>query len=92
MPYFPFHYCTMASKNLEWLSIIVQIVLTAVLFIALGVAAESFFCPALSVISDSLKVREAHLRLCSDNYARACVLNGALARLPPTSSPKTSRV
>ena len=25
VPYFPFHYCTMAALNLEWLSIIVQV-------------------------------------------------------------------
>jgi len=58
LDYAAFHYCTMVPLGLGWLSLVVQIVFMLFLFICLGVAAESFFCPALNVISEALKLSE----------------------------------
>ncbi|KCV68732.1 hypothetical protein H696_05018 [Fonticula alba] len=54
--YFHLHYC--ALSNAAWFSIIIQVLWLLYLFVALGVAAESFFCQSLNVISSDLKLSE----------------------------------
>eukprot|EP00039_Didymoeca_costata_P021051 m.343244 g.343244 ORF g.343244 m.343244 type:complete len:751 (+) comp22547_c0_seq1:366-2618(+) len=67
--YMRFPYCVMKSGGG---GVVVFVLWIIFLFIALGLAAEEFFCPALSVISDTLKL--------SDNVAGVTFLafgNGA---------------
>lgn len=54
--YYALHYCALGDA--QWFSFILQILWLFYLFVALGVAAESFFCPALNVISTDLKLSE----------------------------------
>ena len=56
--YISFIYCTF-DPNDQWIAILISIIWTLVLFIALGVAATDFLCPALFMISKSLNMSQS---------------------------------
>jgi len=56
--YISFMYCTFHPDD-QWIAILISIVWTLILFIALGVAATDFLCPALFMISKSLSMSQS---------------------------------
>ena len=56
--YISFLYCTFDPSD-QWIAILISILWTLILFIALGVAATDFLCPALFMISKSMNMSQS---------------------------------